>query len=193
LVADVSINDDGTFLLEAKSMRSLIVLGSALCLVLVSAVVLAQGGFKRINELLTGYQEVPAVSTQGEGEFHARISNDELQIQYELTYSNLEGTVQQAHIHFGQKGVNGGISVFLCTNLGNGPPGTQTCPLTSPATISGTIRAADVIGPGAQGLAAGELRELITAMRAGATYVNIHSTTWPGGEVRSQIDGNSGR
>ena len=73
------------------------------------------------------------------------------------------------------------------------PRGTQvqTCP-TGPATISGTITAADVIGPVGQGVAAGELDELIAAMRAGATYVNIHSTKWPGGEVRSQIDGNSG-
>ncbi len=38
-----------------------------------------------------------------------------------------------------------------------------------------------------QGLNTGEIEELIAAMRAGATYVNIHTTTWPGGEVRSQI------
>jgi hypothetical protein len=174
-------------------MRKLFVFGSLICLVLASAVVFAQGGFKRINELLTGYQEVPAISTAGDGEFHARISNDEREIQYELTYSNLQGTVTQAHIHLGQKSVNGGIAVFLCTNLGNGPAGTQLCPLTSPATVSGTIRAADVIGPSGQGLAPGEFGELIAAIRAGATYVNVHSTTWPGGEVRSQIDGNNGR
>ena len=64
-------------------------------------------------------------------------------IEWELSYADLEGAVQQAHIHFGQKGVNGRISVFLCTNLGNGPAGTQPCPA-PPATISGTIVAADV-------------------------------------------------
>ena len=37
-----------------------------------------------------------------------------------------------------------------------------------------------------------EFDELLRAIRAGATYVNVHSTRWPGGEIRSQIDGNSG-
>ena len=154
-------------------------------------------GFKLIKEFLNGYEEVPSVSTGASGLFNARISNDESQIEWELSYSDLEGTIQQAHIHIGNVGVNGGISVFLCTNLGNGPAGIQPCPA-PPATISGTILAADV-SPNIpatqaarnQGLNTGEIDELIAAMRAGATYVNVHSTTWPGGEIRSQIDGNN--
>jgi len=89
--------------------------------------------------------------------------------------------------------VNGGISVFLCTNLGNGPVGTQSCP-PPPAVISGRIFAADVspniaatAAARTQGLNTGEIEELVAAMRAGATYVNVHTTLWPGGEVRSQI------
>jgi len=166
-------------------------------LVLVAPVVLAEG-FKVISEVLTGYQEVPAVSTTGNGQFRARISNDEQSIQWELDYADLEGSVQQSHIHIGQPGVNGGISVFLCTNLGNGPAGTQLCPA-PPAHISGTILAADVSpnipatnNARVQGLGTGEIAELIKAIRAGATYVNIHTTTWPGGEVRKQINGNAG-
>ena len=177
-------------------MRRLVL--SIAVIAVVSAVVWAQGGFKRISELLTGYQEVPSVSTTGNGSFTARISNDESRIDWELSYSDLEGAVQQAHIHIGNVGVNGGITVFLCTNLGNGPAGTQPCPA-PPATISGTIVAADVspnipatLAARNQGLNTGEIDELIRAIRAGATYVNVHSTTWPGGEIRSQIDGNSG-
>ena len=171
----------------------------ALCvLVLATASVVAlPQGFKQIKEFLTGYEEVPSVSTVGNGHFNATISKDESQIQWELSYSELEGTVQQAHIHIGNVGVSGGITVFLCTNLGNGPAGTQPCPA-PPATIFGTIVAADVspnipatAGARTQGLETGEIDELIKAMRAGATYVNIHSTRWPGGEVRSQIDGNN--
>ncbi len=170
-----------------------------LCLVgfaAVSAVAIPQG-FKLIKEFLNGYEEVPSVSTGAGGEFKARISKDETRIDWELSYSDLEGAVQQAHIHLGQTGVNGGISVFLCTNLGNGPAGIQPCP-PSPATISGTIMAADVspnipstLAARNQGLNTGEIDELIRAMRAGATYVNVHSTMWPGGEIRSQIDGNN--
>jgi len=173
-------------------MRRLGLFLAAAVVVSVSTVIYAQG-FKKISEFLTGYEETPsAVSTTGGGTFNARISNDESQIDWELSYSDLEGAVQQAHIHFGQKGVTGPISVFLCTNLGNGPAGTQPCPA-PPATISGTIVAADVTNlANERGISAGQLDELIRAVRAGTTYVNIHSTRWPGGEVRSQIDGNSG-
>lgn len=161
---------------------------------LVSAsLVYAQGGFKQISELLTGYEETPsAVSTTGNGIFNARISNDGSEIAWELSYSDLEGAVQQAHVHFGQSGVTGPVSVFLCTNLGNGPAGTQPCPA-PPAVISGTITAGDVTNnANERGISAGELDELIQAIRAGVTYVNVHTTRWPGGEIRSQIDGNSG-
>ncbi|HEX5884276.1 MAG TPA: CHRD domain-containing protein [Pyrinomonadaceae bacterium] len=178
-------------------MRRLRLSIAVIALVSAASIVLAQGGFKRISEFLTGWEEVPSVSTTGNGTFTARISNDESRIDWELSYSDLEGAIQQAHIHLGNVGVNGGITVFLCTNLGNGPAGTQPCPA-PPATISGTILAADV-SPNIpatqaarnQGLNTGEIDELIRAMRAGATYVNVHSTTWLGGEIRSQIDGNN--
>lgn len=159
---------------------------------LVSAVALAQG-FVNIKELLTGFEEVPSVSTAANGQFTARIAKDGREIEWQLSYSDLEGAVQQSHIHIGNLGVNGGISVFLCTNLGNGPVGTQSCPA-PPAVISGRIFAADVspnipatAAARTQGLNTGQIDELVAAMRAGATYVNVHTTLWPGGEVRSQI------
>lgn len=177
-------------------MRRLRVSIAVVTLVSATSIVLAQGGFKKISEFLTGYEETPsAVSTTGNGTFHARISNDGTRIDWELSYDDLEGSVQQAHIHFGQKAVTGPISVWLCGNPSatiTPPAGTQTCPA-PPATISGTITAAEVTnGADARGISAGELDELIDAIRAGATYVNVHSSKWPGGEVRSQIDGNSG-
>lgn len=173
-------------------MRRLVTSIAVMTLVSAATVIGAQG-FKKISEILSGYEETPsAVSTTGNGTFTARISNDETQIAWELSYADLEGAVQQAHIHFGQRGVTGPITIFLCTNLGNGPAGTQPCPA-PPATISGTITAADVTNLAAErGIAAGELDEVIAAIRAGATYVNVHSTRWPGGEIRSQLDGNSG-
>jgi CHRD domain len=145
------------------------------------------------NAHLVGFKEVPSISTSARGGFKAQVNDNETAIDWELSYEELEGQVQQAHIHFAQRGVNGGITVFLCTILPNGPAGIQPCP-PSPATITGTIMAADV-SPNipatemarTQGINTGEFDELLRAMRGGATYANVHSTTWPGGEVRGQI------
>lgn len=140
-----------------------------------------------LRERLTGYQEDPfALSTTGTGDFRAQIGPGD-EITYSLTYSALEGTVAQAHIHFGGKAQSGGISAFLCTNLGNGPAGTQACP-PAPATVTGTIRPADVVGPAAQGIEPGQFAELVAAIRAGTTYVNVHSSKHQGGEIRAQLE-----
>jgi hypothetical protein len=77
--------------------------------------------------------------------------------------------------------------VFLCIKLGNGPAGTPACPTTNPAVVSGTLNAASVIGPTAQGISPGELDELLAALRADSTYVNVHSTLYPSGEIRNQL------
>lgn len=139
-----------------------------------------------VSARLVSIHEVPALSTPASGRFRAVIDEDEGTIDYTLRYDGLEGAVTQAHIHFGQKGVNGGISAFLCSNLGNGPAGTQACP-PPPAEISGTITSADVIGPGGQGIAAGEFVELVAAIRQGVAYANVHSDKYQGGETRGQI------
>jgi hypothetical protein len=154
-------------------------------------------GSRNLRGDLSGYEEPPAVSTTGGGQFKARINRAQTEITYELSYSS-ESEVTQSHIHLAQRGVNGGITVFLCSNLGNGPAGTQPCP-PAPATITGTITAADVSPPipatlaaRNQGLNTGEFDELLAAIRAGRTYVNVHSTMWPGGEIRSQIGDDEG-
>jgi hypothetical protein len=162
-----------------------------IALIVAAGPVLGQGGPKRISESLTSFEEVPALSTPGVGRFHARIANNGSAIAWELSYRGLESAVQQAHIHFENATENGQVVVFLCSNVG-GPVGTQPCPA-QPATVSGTIVAADVLGnAAAQGLAAGELAELIRAIRAGATYVNVHSATRPNGEIRGQLDEHRG-
>lgn len=137
-----------------------------------------------VKARLDGLQEVPAISTTGSGSFTARVGGGV--ISYTLSYQDLEGGVLQAHIHFGQRAVNGGVSAFLCSNLGNGPAGTQPCP-PAPATVSGTITDAEVVGPGGQGIAAGEIDELLDAVDAGVTYANVHTTLHPGGEIRGQL------
>jgi hypothetical protein len=158
-----------------------------------SAVVLTtaaegNGGSRVIRAQLSGFQENPlALSSDGVGHFRARIDPGAGTITYRLSYDSLEGSVTQAHIHFGSPSQVGGVAAFLCSNLGNGPVGTQACPA-SPGVITGTIRAADVIGPAAQGIAAGEFNELLAAIRADTTYVNVHSDLYPIGEIRSQLE-----
>src|SRR5712691_28300 len=102
---------------------------------------------------LQGFGEVPAVSSTGTGRFQARIVDDS-SIDFELTYEGLEGTVTTAaHVHLGNKSDSGGVSYFLC-----GGGGRPACTATS-GTFTGTVTAADVIGPTAQGIAAGRSRK----------------------------------
>src|SRR5262252_11005779 len=76
----------------------------------------------QIGALLTGYEESPSVSTTGTGVFTATIDVDGDTIVYTETYSGLQGTVTQSHIHVGQLGVNGSVVIFLCQTAANADP-----------------------------------------------------------------------
>jgi CHRD domain len=137
----------------------------------------------KIKARLSGFQEVPAISTTGEGQFEGKLSEDGNTLSYELSYSKLTGaTVSAAHIHIGQTSVNGGVMAFLCGG-GNKP----ACPVSG--TVTGTIVASDITGPAAQGIAAGEFSEALRAIRSGNAYANVHTNLFPGGEIRGQIRG----
>lgn len=143
-----------------------------------------------VETRLKGYREVPSVSTTAAGRFRASINEAAGTIAYELNYSGLEAPVRMAHIHLGQRGVNGGITVWLCQTVAPfippaGTPDSPPCPQSG--TVSGVISAANVIGPAAQGIAATEFAELMAAIRAGVAYVNVHSDKYPGGEIRGQL------
>jgi CHRD domain len=161
-----------------------VVMAAALTVFGTTALATGDNGKKRFSANLTGFQEVPAISTGARGTFKAKLVGDTLE--YTLSYSGIEGgTAVFAHIHLGQRGVNGGVIVFLCGG-GDKP----ACPATA-GTVTGVIDPADVIGPAAQGIVAGEFDELVRALRAGVTYANVHSTgatpEFPGGEIRGQI------
>ncbi len=161
--------------------------------VAVTAVTAPLAAAQTVHARLHGYQEVPAISSPGRGEFRASIDRRAGTIHYELSYSGLQGNVTQAHIHLGQHGVNGGISVWLCgTAALPGPAGTPSCAGTTDGGASGMLMAANVIGPGGQLLAAGEFDELVDAILAGVTYANVHTTAAAGGEIRGQIGGRGG-
>jgi hypothetical protein len=145
-----------------------------------------------VRARLSGYQETPlTLNTTASGEFTARILDGETAIDYELTYRDPGSTVTQAHIHFGRPAIGGGIVLFLCTNLGNAPAGVptpQACPA-APATITGTLTAADVIAVGGQGIDSGTagFAQILRAIRAGAAYTNVHTTGRPSGEIRGSL------
>jgi hypothetical protein len=175
-----------------------VLLGAGLLSVIVAGVVGAHdrdGGKFRVATALRPSEEVPAVSSVAKGFFKATIDTNNETITYELTYDGLEGTPAQAHIHVGQTSVNGAISVYLCTNLAlpvvtPAIPQPPPCPA-PPATVTGTLTAANVIAlatPQPQGIDAGEFDELAKAIRKGLAYANVHSSRFPGGEVRGQID-----
>ena len=146
------------------------------------------GGKRAFKADLHGFEEPPAVSSTGSGAFKAKLSQDRTSFEYSLSFEDLEGTVTQAHIHVGQKGVNGGISIWLCGTMTNpGPAGTPDCGGPNSGEATGTVNAASVIGPAGQGIAAGEFEEVLRAMQEGVTYANVHSTKHPGGEIRGQI------
>lgn len=148
------------------------------------------GGSRNLRASLSGYEEVPAVSTAAGGAFRARFNEGDQSIAWSLSYEGLEAPSTQAHIHFGAPRTAGGVTVWLCSNLASPPTpaGVQPC-ATPSGTVSGTIHAADVVGPTGQGIAPGEYAELAAAIRSGMTYANVHSTKFPGGEIRGQIGG----
>ncbi len=171
------------------------------------------GGPNRVATDLSGYSEVHfifspgsagppvvppsaalrgAVSTDATGSFSAHIDVEAQLIRYELTYADLQGAVTQAHIHFGQRHTVGGIVVWLCeTDAAEHPvpalrrPVTPQCPPSG--TVTGTIGPDKIIEVTGQGIAPGEFAELVRAIRAGATYANVHSSVFPPGEIRGQL------
>lgn len=144
-------------------------------------------GGNHTKDNLNGFQENPSIVTTGSGTLELRIDDETQTIEFELTYSNLEGGAPTAaHIHIGSRSFNGGVSAFFCGGGGKPP-----CPADGPgvtAVVTGTIIAADVVGPAAQGVEPGSIGELIRAIRAGHTYANVHNARWPSGEIRGQIN-----
>jgi len=132
---------------------------------------------------LNGFQETPSVSTEAFGTFDATLVDDDT-LHYVFHYEGLEGGNSLfAHVHFGTRYVAGGVSFFLCGGSTKPTP----CPNGS-GDVEGDVTAADVIGPNNQGIEPGSFAEILRGMRAGEAYANIHTTRWPAGEIRGEIN-----
>jgi len=183
-------------------MRRITIAATAVFAIAGTAIGFTSEGSRRFREILTGLKEAPAVvSTTATGTFRADINGDETEIKYTLTFKDLEGDVRQAHIHIGLPQNSGGIVLWLCDSEANPSPlaSTPACNVNDPGdlrngTVSGTLTEADVQSLTANGIAgptattAGEFAEVIALVRAGKTYVNVHSAKFGAGEVRSQLD-----
>jgi CHRD domain len=174
------------------------IIGALLVAFGVGSYALAGEGKSNIKgDNMSGYLEAPPVSSVASGTFEAEIDDAANEIRYTLSYENLEAPVTQAHIHFGQRSVNGGISVWLCEGTLQSPSlSTPACPGQG-GTVSGVLTPLEVIGPGSppavppnggQGINPGEFEELVKAIRAGRAYANVHSLKFPGGEIRAQLN-----
>ena len=158
-------------------------------------------GARVFSAQLTGFNEVHfvpgppaalrgAILTKATGSFSATLNNAGDSISYELTYRDLEGDVTQAHIHFGQPSTVGGIVVWLCQTAASPAPSevasfTPQCP--EEGTVKGTIIDDQVLPQTLQGVT-GQFNELVRALRAETAYANVHSSIYPQGEIRGQIN-----
>lgn len=129
---------------------------------------------------LIGYSEVPSLNSTGVGDLALTVGSD--QITFDLTYSGLSGPPAVAHVHVGQPGVSGGVSFFFC-----GGGGKPACPASASGEVKGTVVAADIVGPTAQGFNAGDFSSVVKAIKAGFAYANMHTAKFPSGEIRGQV------
>jgi hypothetical protein len=148
------------------------------------------GGIETFRAHLRGVEEVPVISTIATGDLTIKVNALQGTIDYVLNYENLQGTVTQSHIHLGQAGVAGGVSLWLCQTAASPAPAavaaiTPTCPASG--FVTGSLTSANVVGPTGQLVAAGEIAEVISLIRTGYSYGNVHSSAVPGGEVRGQL------
>lgn len=124
---------------------------------------------------LKGSNEVPPRDTNAAGNAIFHVLDDGSEIYFKLIVANIDNVVA-AHIHLAAEGVNGPVVVGL---FGGPNTGEQT----EGILAEGIITSADLVGP----LAGLTIEDLIEAMAAGNTYVNVHTTQFQGGEIRGQI------
>ena len=135
---------------------------------------------ERFSASLSGADEVPPINTAGTADFQMTIQQGT--ITFELSWAGLSAPAEVAHLHFAPSKVNGGVMIFLC-----GGGGQPDCPATTEGTITGTITAANVTGPAAQGINPGDLDSALEAVRDGLSYANMHNDNFPSGEIRGQV------
>jgi hypothetical protein len=148
---------------------------------------------EEFRAVLSGFNEVGALNSEtgailseGHGTLELKLDRRAQTLEFTLTFENLSAPVTQSHIHFGKNHMAGGVMVFFCSNLASAPAGTQACPANG-GTVTGMITAANVLAIAGQHVTAGDFDALADALVSRTAYVNIHTTSFPAGEIRGEI------
>jgi hypothetical protein len=168
-------------------MRKTILLLSVIALAAASLGLTARAASDgtRFRAELRGLNEVPPTNSKATGTLTGQISDDGTSLTFTLTFSGLTANPAVAHIHFGPTRVSGGVMVFFC-----GGGGKPACPASTSGTVTGTIMAADIVGPAGQGIPPapnGQFSDVVRAIRTGNGYANMHNANFPAGEIRGQL------
>jgi hypothetical protein len=126
---------------------------------------------------LSGAFEIPAVTSTGAA--NATFTVNGLTLNYTLTITAAAASnYTAAHIHTGVAGLSGDVRVTLCSS-------SPACP-TGTGAVAGVFTAtADTMTlPGTPALT---YAGLVTALQGRGAYVNVHSSSHTGGEIRGQI------
>ena len=162
-----------------RTKHTILVFVLTLLLVTLLTSTVSAGSGRSFTAHLSGAEEVPPVDTRAQGQALFRLSKDGSAIHYKLIVANIEN-VSMAHIHLGAAGVNGAVVVWLYPDA---PPPQVIEGRFSGVLAEGVITADSLVGP----LAGMSLDVLLDAIMAGDTYVNVHTSQFPAGEVRGQI------
>jgi hypothetical protein len=153
----------------------------------------------RFSARLSTFNEVPPKANGASGTFRAKLSEDGTTLSWTFRWSGLSGPPLFAHIHFGLKGANYPVMTFFCGGPKGNPdiPQKPDCPQTTSGSITGTTTAADIIplntaGSTDQALDLHDFAGFIRALSAESAYANMHTTRFPGGEIRGQISAHRG-
>jgi len=174
-------------------MSRALILGAIVSMMSAAPAAMADPRVEDFHAALSGFDEVGvlgditgAILTDGRGTLDLRLNRVNQTLTYKLTFSGLSAPVAQAHIHFGKTHVAGGIMVFLCSNLPNPPAGTPACPAAG-GTVSGTLTAANLLALPGQNVPANNFDALEDVLETSTSYVNVHTTAFPAGEIRGEI------
>jgi len=132
-------------------------------------------GMEVFESVLSPANEVPVRSTAANG--RVQYVSDGTTVTYTIEVDDITNVVA-AHIHSAAAGVNGPIRVFFYGN-GSPNPGPAVTFTDKSILVQGTFTAANVTGI--------SFAELLNQMRNGTCYTNVHTSAFPAGEMRGQV------